>query len=146
MLGIERVKASRFNHTCGPSTGVPKVHHGYERSTTSGTLHSVPHRHIVMIERAFRAVRVRVGGPQLWSEQVSQQDDSQPVTVFKTNDPGLLAVAQSLLEEADIEFFVAGEASSGLFPGGAASPFGSPEIRVAAEHADEARALLKGLS
>ena len=46
-------------------------------------------------------------------------DDSGPVTVFRTNDPGLLAVAQSLLAEADIEFFVAGEAMSGLYPGGA---------------------------
>jgi len=33
-----------------------------------------------------------------------------PVTVFKTNDPALLAVAQSLLEEADIEFNIVGEA------------------------------------
>ena len=39
------------------------------------------------------------------------------VTVFRTNDPGLLAVAQSLLEDADIEFFVAGQFVSGLFPG-----------------------------
>jgi Putative prokaryotic signal transducing protein len=77
---------------------------------------------------------------------MSHRDDSGPVTVFRTNDPGLLAVAQSLLEEADIEFFVAGQAISGLYPGGAAGPFGVPEICVAAENAEEARELLKELA
>jgi hypothetical protein len=33
---------------------------------------------------------------------MSEHDDSGPVTVFRTNDPGLPAVAQSLLEGADI--------------------------------------------
>lgn len=76
---------------------------------------------------------------------MSEQDDpKRPVTVFKTSDPGLLAVAQSLLEDADIEFFVAGEIVSGLYPG-PISPLGRPEIRVAAEHAHEARELLKEL-
>jgi hypothetical protein len=76
---------------------------------------------------------------------MSEHDDSRPVTVFKTKDPGLLGVAQSLLEAADIEFFVAGQAVSSLYPGGAAGPYGAPEIRVAAENADEARQLLKEL-
>ena len=76
---------------------------------------------------------------------MSEQDDPKaPVTVFKTSDPGLLAIAQSLLEDADIHFFVAGQVMSGLYPG-PISPFGRPEIRVAAEHADEARELLKEL-
>jgi Putative prokaryotic signal transducing protein len=75
-----------------------------------------------------------------------EHDDSGPVTVFKTNDPGLLAMAQSLLKEADIEFFVAGQAVTGLYPGGATGPFGVPEICVAAQYADEARELLKGLA
>ena len=48
---------------------------------------------------------------------MSERDDSGPITVFTTNDPGFLAVAQSLLEDADIEFFVAGQAVSGLYPG-----------------------------
>ncbi len=78
-------------------------------------------------------------------DQMSQDDDSEPVTVFRTNDPGLLAVAQSLLEDADIQFFVAGQAVSGLYPGGVTGPYGVPEIRVAAQIADEARDLLKGL-
>ena len=77
---------------------------------------------------------------------MAEHDDSGPVTVFKTNDPGLLAVAQSLLRDADIEFFVAGEAVSGLFPGGATGPYGVPEIRVAVHNADEARDLLKDLA
>jgi Putative prokaryotic signal transducing protein len=76
---------------------------------------------------------------------MSEHDDSGPVTVFRTNDPGLPAVAQSLLEGADIEFFVAGQAVSGLYPGGATGPYGVPEIRVAAQNADEARDLLKDL-
>ena len=77
---------------------------------------------------------------------MSRQDDpGQPVTIFKTSDPGLLAVAQSLLQDADIEFFVAGQVVSGLYPG-PISPFGTPEIRVAAENADEARELLKDLA
>jgi putative signal transducing protein len=75
-----------------------------------------------------------------------EHGDTAPVTVFRTNDPGLLAVAQSLLEDAHIEFFVAGEAASGLYPGGATGPYGVPEIRVAAQNADEARKLLKELS
>ena len=74
-----------------------------------------------------------------------QDDSGGPVTVFKTNDPALLAVAQSLLEEANIEFNVAGAAVSGLFPGGAAGPYGVPAIQVPAEDADEARELLKEL-
>ena len=75
-----------------------------------------------------------------------EHDPSGSVTVFRTNDPGLLAVAQSLLENTDIEFFIAGQATSGLYPGGATGPYGVPEIRVAAQKADEARALLKELA
>ena len=60
-----------------------------------------------------------------------------PVTVFKTNDPALLAIAQSLLQGTDIDFIVAGAVVSGLYPGGATGPYGAPEIRVPAENADE---------
>ena len=76
---------------------------------------------------------------------MSEPNDSTPVTVFRTNDPGLLAVAQSLLEDADIEFFVAGQAVSSLYPGGATGPYGVPEIRVVAQNADEARDVLRDL-
>ena len=77
---------------------------------------------------------------------MAEHDDAPPVTVFKTNDPGLLAVAQSLLEDANIEFFVVGQSASGLYPGGATGPYGVPEIRVAAADADEAGQLLKALA
>lgn len=70
-------------------------------------------------------------------------DPKRPVTIFRASDPGLLAVAQSLLDEAGIEFFVVGETMGSLYPG----PVGPyiPEVRVALERADEARELLKDL-
>ena len=71
-------------------------------------------------------------------------DSNLPVTVFRTGDPGRLAVAQSLLDAAEIDFFIAGQTSSGLYPGGV-SRFGVPEIRVHPEDAADALALLKGL-
>jgi hypothetical protein len=77
---------------------------------------------------------------------MSEADDPNlPVTVFRTGDPGLLAVAQSLLDAAEIDFFTAGQTSSGLYPG-AVSRFGVPEIRVRAEDAADARELLKELA
>jgi hypothetical protein len=77
---------------------------------------------------------------------MSRPDDGrEPVAVFQTGDPGLLAVAQSLLESAQIEFFVVGAVVGGMFPGGV-SRLGVPEIRVAAENAAEAEELLKGLA
>ena len=72
------------------------------------------------------------------------EDAQQPVTVFRSGDPGLVAVAQSLLEAASIEFFVAGAAVASLYPG-AVSRFAAPEIRVAAEDAEDARLLLQEL-
>jgi hypothetical protein len=72
-------------------------------------------------------------------------DQGGPVTVFKSNDPALLAVAQSLLEEADIEFNIAGEALLHLFPGSAVGSDMTPALQVAAENADQARELLKEL-
>ena len=76
---------------------------------------------------------------------MTHQDEAGPVTVFRTNDPGLLAVAQSLLEEADIDFNIAGEALLHLFPGSGVGTDMTPSIQVPAEDADEARELLKAL-
>jgi Putative prokaryotic signal transducing protein len=73
-----------------------------------------------------------------------EDDARQPITIFTSSDPGLLAVAQSLLQDADIEFFVAGAATASLYPG-IFNPFAGPEIRVAAEDAEDARQLLKDL-
>ena len=53
-------------------------------------------------------------------------------------------MAQSLLETAEIEFFVAGAAVASLYPW-AVSRFAAPEIRVAAEDAEDARLLLQEL-
>lgn len=77
---------------------------------------------------------------------MSQHDHAEPVTVFKTNDPALLAFAQSVLDGADIDFVVAGAVVTGLTPGGVQGDCGVPEIQVRADDADEARDLLKELS
>ncbi len=76
---------------------------------------------------------------------MSEADDSSgPVTVFRSGDPGLFAVAQSLLDAAEIDFFIAGQTVSGLYPG-PVSRYGVPEIRVRAEDAADARQLLQNL-
>jgi len=48
--------------------------------------------------------------------------DSKTVEVFKTTDPMMLPIVQSILAGADIDFFVQGEEALGLLPLG---PFGS---------------------
>jgi hypothetical protein len=74
----------------------------------------------------------------------------EPVTVFESGDPGVIAVAQSLLEEAEIEFFARGEGIQDLFGAGRLSGFnpvvGPVQFQVAAEDAEDARAALKELS
>jgi len=74
-----------------------------------------------------------------------------PVTVLETGDPGLVAVAKSLLESAGIRFFAKGEAVQDLFAWGrfgtGFNPFVGPvQLQVAAEDADDAKALLRGLA
>ena len=76
---------------------------------------------------------------------MTHHEEPGPVTVFRTNNPALLAVAQSLLEEAGIEFNIVGEALLNLFPGSAVGSDVTPQIQVPAEDADEARELLKEL-
>jgi hypothetical protein len=77
---------------------------------------------------------------------MSHQDEPGPVTIFKTNNPALLAVAESLLEEAGIDFNVAGESLVHLFPGGALGTDMTPEVQVPAADAEQARELLKDLA
>jgi hypothetical protein len=74
------------------------------------------------------------------------RDHAGPITVFKTNDPALLAFAQSLLDGADIDFVVAGAVVTGQTPGGVQGDCGIPEIQVRTDDADEARELLKDLA
>jgi hypothetical protein len=62
-----------------------------------------------------------------------------PVTVFSSRDPGLVAIAQSLLQSADIRFSVRG----GLVPYPTALPV---DLQVLADDADDARRILAELS
>jgi putative signal transducing protein len=72
-----------------------------------------------------------------------------PVTVLATNDPAMLMVAKSLLEDANIEFFAKGEGLQDLFGFGrvtAVNPVtGVAELQVAAEDAEEATRILEPL-
>jgi len=81
---------------------------------------------------------------------MNEQSSGEPVTVLATGDLALLAVAKSLLEEADIPFFAKGEAVQDLFGLGRLAGFnpavGPVELQVSAENADEARALLRDLT
>jgi hypothetical protein len=75
---------------------------------------------------------------------------TDPITVLESGDPALLAVAKSLLESADIECFAKGEGVQDLFAGGRLgtgfNPFAGPvQLQVAAEDAEEAKALLRHL-
>jgi hypothetical protein len=75
--------------------------------------------------------------------------DGDPVTVLATGDPAILAIAESLLEDAGIEFVALGEGLQDFFGmgrlGGYNQVVGPVRIQVAAEDADDAVALLKDL-
>lgn len=79
-----------------------------------------------------------------------RQHSEEPVTVLETNDPGLLAIAKSLLEAADIPFFAKGEGIQDLFGLGrltGVNPITGPvELQVSAEHAADAQAILIDLT
>jgi hypothetical protein len=73
-----------------------------------------------------------------------------PITVLESGDPALLAVAKSLLEAAGIQYFAKGEGVQDLFAGGrfgaGFNPFTGPiQLQVAADDADQARAILREL-
>jgi hypothetical protein len=64
-----------------------------------------------------------------------------PVTVLTVRDPGVLALAQSLLDDAGIQYFAKGEDTRNLYP------FLSwVELQVATDDAEKARALLADLA
>jgi hypothetical protein len=64
-----------------------------------------------------------------------------PMTVLTARDPGVLAVAQSLLDSAGIPYFAKSENSRNV------TPFMIwVELQVGSEDAEEARALLADLS
>jgi putative signal transducing protein len=64
-----------------------------------------------------------------------------PVTVLTVRDPGVLAVAQSLLDDAGIPYFAKSENSANV------TPFLIwTELQVEPDDAEEALALLAGLA
>lgn len=69
------------------------------------------------------------------------------VPVFRAADPGLMAVATSLLDEAGIDHAVKGGTQANVFGWGTSgSPaVGLPEIQVRGEDARRAAALLASL-
>jgi Putative prokaryotic signal transducing protein len=74
----------------------------------------------------------------------------EPVTVFATGDPGLLAIAKSILQSADVLFATRGEGLQNIIGvghlSGAFNPLTGPmELQVRAEDAEDARLLLADL-
>ena len=77
-------------------------------------------------------------------------ESDEPVTVLETGDRALLAVAKSLLEDANIPFFAKGEGIQDLFGAGRLGGFdpitGPVELQVSADDAAEARSVLVELT
>jgi hypothetical protein len=75
--------------------------------------------------------------------------DAKLVPVFATGDPGLIALAHSLLDGEQIDYFVRGEGLQDLFGlgrfTGHSYAMGPAEFCVREEDAANARALLKDL-
>jgi hypothetical protein len=76
--------------------------------------------------------------------------DVELVSVLATGDPGLIAVAKSVLEGQEIEYFLRGDGSENPFGLGLMTGFSfgmrPAEFLVRADDADRARALLEGLT
>jgi hypothetical protein len=73
------------------------------------------------------------------AKRVRRDRTEDLVTVFSSHDPGLVAIAESLLQSADIRFSVRGE----LFPYPRVFPV---DLQVLADDADDARRILAELS
>lgn len=71
------------------------------------------------------------------------------VSILKTQNSGLLSIAKSILEDAEIQYFAIGENSLDILGMGRIGGFnrvaGSAELKVAEEDFDEANELLKEL-
>jgi hypothetical protein len=76
--------------------------------------------------------------------------DAKLVPVFATGDPGLIAIAHSLLEGEKIDYFVRGEGLQDLFGLGRLTghsyAMGAAEFWVRQADAEDARALLTDLT
>lgn len=70
-------------------------------------------------------------------------------TIFESGNPALIAMAKSLLESADIQYFVEGEQLQDLFGGRMVHGFnpviGATEIQVAEDDVEEALTLLEDM-
>jgi hypothetical protein len=66
------------------------------------------------------------------------------VTVFQTEDPGLVPLVKSILEDAGIDYYVAGEVMRNVFGWGLPGAYGvgPAEFRVREEDATRAREVL----
>ena len=75
--------------------------------------------------------------------------DVELVSIFATGDPGVIAVAKSLLDGEEIDYLIRGEGLQDLFGAGRMGGFsyamGPAEFWVRADDADCARELLAGL-
>jgi hypothetical protein len=75
--------------------------------------------------------------------------DAKLVAVFATGDPGVIAIARSLLDGEKIDYFVRGEGLQDLFGVGRTNSYsfamGPAEFWVREEDADNARTLLTDL-
>lgn len=77
-------------------------------------------------------------------------DKENLVTVFTSGHEGLISLAKSILDEANIEYLIKNEGVQdligiGVFGTGFNPITGPMEIKVLPEKADEANELLKGL-
>jgi hypothetical protein len=77
---------------------------------------------------------------------MTEREAGGPVTVLESGDPGLIAVAKSLLDSAGIQYFAKGEVLQNLFGWGLNPLVGRlVELQVASDDADDAKALLRDL-
>jgi hypothetical protein len=82
---------------------------------------------------------------------MTDHKDVALVPVFATGEAALIAVAKSLLEAEEIDYFVRGEGLSDLFGYGRITTYNfvlgrPPEFMVRKEDAERARELLKDLA
>jgi putative signal transducing protein len=76
--------------------------------------------------------------------------DAELVSILATGDPGVIALAKSLLEADEIDYFVRGDGLQDLFGLGRMTGFnfamGPAEFLVRSDDAERARELLDGLT
>jgi len=80
-----------------------------------------------------------------------KQDDEKLVTVFATGNHGLIALAKSMLDDAEIKYYAKNERTEdliglGVIGTGYNPVIGPVEIQVLENDAEEAKILLENLS